>query len=110
MSRPCTCDRCGLTPWADYRPGDCRLCWLYHHDPDYQQLWQGTAAAPALSCRHLGAPTGATVACAGCGGSVALKLFHCAVHGYCTPARQVPAVACCATCPDRDPSINGENG
>jgi hypothetical protein len=102
MNRPCTCDRCGLEPWAAYRPGDCRLCWLYHHDPDYRACWDGQAAAP---CRHLGAPTGEAVACPSCRGSVELKLFACAVHGRCTPARPAPAVACCATCADRDPMV-----
>jgi hypothetical protein len=30
QGRPCTCEREG-----------CRLCWLYHNDPQYRDLWDG---------------------------------------------------------------------
>jgi hypothetical protein len=37
MARPCACDR--FTQGEEWKPGDCRLCWLYHNDPRYRELW-----------------------------------------------------------------------
>jgi hypothetical protein len=34
--RPCTCDRVTGQPWT---PGQCRLCWLFHHDAAYRGHW-----------------------------------------------------------------------
>jgi hypothetical protein len=120
--RPCACDR---TRPGSYTADQCRLCWLYHFDPGYRQLWDREASASAVghvsdvpsahghvenvlhNCRHLGEATGATVPCSTCRRTVLLKLFACAVHGRCTQARQVPDVACCVDCPDRDPSSGG---
>ena len=101
MSRPCSCNRCTAGPYTE---DQCRLCWLYRHDAAYRALWDGPAAVVTLPCRHLGAATGGTIQCPGCGGTVALKLFACALHDSCTIARAVPGVACCAGCPDRAPS------
>jgi hypothetical protein len=98
MSRPCMCDRCSLDPFQPYTLDQCRLCWLYHHDLDYRAHWGGAVGRGA--CTHLGRATGATVACPSCRGTVALKLFTCAVHGQCTQAKAVAGIACCATCPD----------
>lgn len=97
--RPCTCEDHQTGP---YGPGQCRLCWLYHNDPAYRALWDSHTMPLTVACRHLGAATGATVACPSCRGTVALKLFACAIHGACTVARAVAGVACCASCPDRE--------
>ena len=56
MTRPCDCGR--FVP-GEYRPGDCRLCWLYAHREDYRRLWDGPPPAPApvpLPCVHEGPP------------------------------------------------------
>lgn len=39
LMRPCTCDRCEVG--KPYEAGQCRLCWLYHHDASYRALWGG---------------------------------------------------------------------
>ncbi len=57
----------------------------------------------ACPCRHRGPATGQTVACPTCHGTVALKLFACALHAACTIQKPAPATACCATCPDHTP-------
>ena len=107
MNRPCTCDRCTPEPWAAYTLDQCRLCWLYHHDLDYRELWDSqsptAAAAGPLACRHRGSTTGETVVCPSCRGAVTLKLFACAIHGRCTQARAAAGIPCCATCVDRAP-------
>ncbi len=103
MTRPCTCDRVHADPARPYTPDQCRLCWLYRHDPAYRALWVGPGDR-VPPCRHLGEPTGGTVVCPGCCGVVALKLFACAIHGRCTPLRAAPPVPCCLTCPDRRPA------
>jgi hypothetical protein len=60
------------------------------------------AAAAVGPCKHLGAPTGETVACPACGGKkVSLKVFTCAVHGQCVQAKRPEGVASCQGCPDR---------
>jgi hypothetical protein len=45
MGRLCGCDN--YTPGAPYRPGECRLCWLFAHDDEYRRLLSGGAAGPA---------------------------------------------------------------
>lgn len=117
------CKDCGkFTPGAPFQPGDCYPCWRTHHDWRYGLMVRGhaqraaSAAVPVpgvpppppgsdpLPCRHFGAPTGETVDCPSCRGRVSLKLFHCAgPHQQCTPEKAAPGVACCASCPDRDP-------
>jgi hypothetical protein len=94
--RPCACDnwRAGA-----YTRDQCRLCWLFHHDPAYRALWGGPPPAP---CRHLGEAIG-TVRCPICTGVVHLKLFGCNVHASCTLATAITGYTCCANCPDRDP-------
>jgi len=109
MSRPCTCDNCGMDPWAEYTLDQCRPCWLYHHDVAYREHWDDSPApAEPLACRHRGSATGAAVLCPSCHGTVSLKLFACALFGNCTLARQA-TVACCATCPDREPPPSGKD-
>ncbi len=40
MERPCLCDK--LPPEGElYTIKYCRVCWLYHHDPRYRELWGG---------------------------------------------------------------------
>lgn len=41
MPRPCQCDRCDQA--GPYDKGQCRLCWLFHNDPRYRQLWEPDA-------------------------------------------------------------------
>src|SRR4051812_19883346 len=59
MSRPCACDRCERDrPWAR---GQCHLCWLYHNDARYRDLWDNVPTRPVIlprpECVHLGAVT-----------------------------------------------------
>jgi hypothetical protein len=35
-NRPCTCER---VTGAPYTSDQCRLCWLFHYNPAYRQLW-----------------------------------------------------------------------
>jgi len=57
---------------------------------------------PLPPCLHLGAPTGESVACPSCQGSVSLKLFACAVHGTATLAKRVDGYGCCdSQCAER---------
>lgn len=111
--RPCTCDTCATDLRAQYTLDQCRLCWLYHHDGKYKELWDRSPGVPdATACRHRGAATGDTIQCPACSGTVALKLFACAIHGSCTQSRPVESVACCANCRDRSPAqtMNEEAG
>lgn len=88
MPRPCYC----------HEPR-CRLCWLADHDPRYQRLWGLLAPiVPIPPCQHLGPPTGEERACGTCPGSVRLKVLSCAVHGGCTPYKELTGLACCVTC------------
>lgn len=97
MLRPCTCDR--LPPAGQpYSVSYCRLCWLYHRDSAYRELWN--ADAPRGPCVHLGEATGETRECSTCTGTVRLKLFACTLHRECTIARAIDGVACCAACSD----------
>ncbi|MBI1831108.1 MAG: hypothetical protein HYR84_06630 [Planctomycetes bacterium] len=63
-----------------------------------------------LPCVHLGSATGETRTCASCKGHVELKVFACAMHGACTPARvgELPGVRNCQRCGDylsREPFV-----
>jgi hypothetical protein len=92
MSRPCLCDRCDPSPWADYRPGDCRPCWLYRHDPAYRALWDESPDPEpprrSLPCIHLGEVLDRKgCPCPG------LWVRGCGVHGPVT-------IQTCKTCPD----------
>jgi hypothetical protein len=98
MSRPCECERCDPEPWGEYRPGDCRLCWLYHHDPAYRERWDDQSGEgrpdPAeshrrsLPCVHLGEVLDKRgCPCPG------LWLRACPLHGPIT-------ITFCKTCPD----------
>lgn len=51
--RPCMCER---FKGAAYSPGDCRLCWLYHHDPRYQRLWDDGVQTLRAKQRKKAAP------------------------------------------------------
>lgn len=88
MSRPCDHDG------GPEIPG-CRVCWLYHHDPAYRALWDGTpppAPAPrSLPCVYLGEILD-RLGCA-CPGR---WVRGCGLHGSCTLER-------CKACPDYDP-------
>lgn len=50
------------------------------------------------ACQHLGAATGERQ-CASCrGGGYRIKVFACALHVECTIGKQLPGIACCASC------------
>ena len=93
MSRPCVCERTDPSPWAEYRLGDCRLCWLYHHDPEYRARWDESPPPEevprrSLPCIHMGEVLDKKgCPCPG------LWLRHCPLHGPIT-------VQTCKTCPD----------
>lgn len=112
MKRPCSC---GCVD-------KCRLCWLARFDGRYQKLWGLPVTAddfgarrPARppkperepACLRRGPPTGEVVECPSCSGRVRLKLLACEIHGKCTPAKALPGVATCKTCPDRLPPGTG---
>jgi hypothetical protein len=96
-SRPCQCDK--IRPGPIYTLDQCRLCWLYHHEPAYQALWNEPALTPAV-CQHRGPDLGVKLPCPGCPGAVRLTLFACALHGRCTPSTKLADIACCLGCPD----------
>jgi len=57
-----------------------------------------------LPCIRLASATGEERVCPGCRGTTRVKLFHCRVHGSCTPVTALPGVACCQSCTDyREP-------
>jgi hypothetical protein len=96
MPRPCTCDRCGKEPWVRFTPGQCRLCWLYHHDAGYRDLWDRPGDDPpppprTAFCLHLGP----VIDRKGCNCPLQ-HVRRCEVHGTCTLVR-------CQTCPDYEP-------
>ncbi len=111
MSRRCTCDRDGCTP-----------CWLWHHSPLHRKGMGGDpreATKPGHPtrigvkpekklqrkppCVHLGPPTGATVECPTCSGSVRLKVFACEVYGACVLAAKPAGVRSCVGCGEYAP-------
>lgn len=96
-----TCDH----PGRDQFDPNCVVCILWRKDPSYYAIGTHVPAAPGAppgqACAHRGGPTGETVLCPSCAGSVRLKMFACAVHGTCTVSRRAVGVACCVECPDR---------
>jgi hypothetical protein len=96
MSRPCTCERIHDDPTAAYTPDQCRLCWLFHFDPDYRAAWGGAAHD---RCKHRG-DEARRRRCSICRGTVELRVFACSLHRECTLGTQLPGIACCAVCPD----------
>ena len=54
---------------------------------------------PQTPCRNLGEPA-RVQECPTCNGKVLLRVFACAVHNECTPAKRLEGVACCEGCPD----------
>jgi hypothetical protein len=109
--RPCTCNRISPDPLAPYTPARCRLCWLYHYDPAYRELWDAltpradrpAGSATRAPCKHLG-PEVRRQRCPTCRGAVELRLFACPLHTECTFATALPGIACCTNCPDHDPT------
>jgi hypothetical protein len=47
--RPCTCNRFSADRSAPYTTDQCRLCWLYNHEPEYRRLWDSAATACGLA-------------------------------------------------------------
>src|SRR4051812_45863093 len=112
------CDHC--RPGEAYTPDQCRVCWLWHHDPAYRRRCQEEApdlpaaargtAVPARRerpCRHLGEEH-RQQECRTCRGQVRIKVLTCAVHTECSLAKLLPGVACCRTCPDYEPQPGPE--
>jgi ADP-heptose:LPS heptosyltransferase len=44
MPRPCLCEKCSKD--GVYDLSQCRLCWLYHNDVSYKNLWDGKLQNP----------------------------------------------------------------
>lgn len=90
--RPCTCNR---VTGPSYTLTQCRLCWLYHNDDRYHELWSETPASAHFPCVHLGAEQRRDL-CSTCKGKVEVKVFACEVHGECTQAKRAEGVnGCC---------------
>jgi hypothetical protein len=112
MGRPCTCERMEHgKPWT---PAQCRVCWLYHHAPNYKALWDGAVAiakpSTRAACTHLGAEV-RTELCPSCKGKIKVKVFACPLHTECTIRKQIDGVASCGDCKDYLPltSSSGPN-
>ena len=86
---------------------ECRVCFLYLTNPEYNRLWGGTGIDPAFrkqwisrtitACVYLGETVEDPATC-GCGVAV---LRGCAIHGVCRKIGQPKAgESICATCPD----------
>lgn len=81
----------------------CRLCYLFHSDTRYRDLWGGGPLPGVRSaCALRGAEVGREL-CPTCKGKVLVKTFACEAHGRCTVARRLPGVACCVGCGDFRP-------
>lgn len=63
----------------------------------YRANWLRLALANRPACGHLGEEL-RRQECPTCCGKVKLKVFACEVHGECTPAKELPCVACCISC------------
>lgn len=92
-----------FTPGSEYSYGQCRICWLEHHNPRYsidrkpiQQIGK-----PEPTCPHLGEPTGGKILCPSCRGKVELKVFACVVHGQCVQDKHPEGIQSCDGCKDR---------
>ncbi len=82
MPRPCICDR--FVQGQPYTQDQCRLCYLYHHDPQYKVLWDNGYDTTPSHCPYLhkrvrndvgevvSRETDTT-----CCGKKALDLYHC---------------------------------
>src|SRR5205809_1027267 len=102
MQTPCQCAQPGFCPrHRCVKPAAWHA--LCRTRADYFQLWEEGHGPGQVGvrppCLHLGAEL-REEPCPSCRGLVRLKVFACALHEGCTLAKQLPAVACCATCPD----------
>lgn len=126
MARPCKHNPLKCVEGSPYDLSQCRVCWLFVHDPDFRQRWGGD---PATALSAPGQPVPApppqdrstpclhrcqelrTVRCTSCRGEVHVKVFACNLHRECTIGRQVRGpVACCATCLDYRPAVMTARG
>ncbi len=107
MPRPCRCDNALVS--QPYTLDQCRLCWLYHNDLAYRQLWDDEAEPASVpaprSCLYLGDETGERRPCQTCAGHVLVKLRSCALHGACTETKLLSGVQCCRVCADKVSSL-----
>lgn len=69
-----------------------------------QSLWSDAHRPLRGRCVHLGGDTDHAVECPTCVGNVRVKVFDCRRHGQCTIAKQLPNMACCANCDDKQTS------
>jgi ADP-heptose:LPS heptosyltransferase len=92
--RPCTCDR--IPPDGQpYTTDFCRLCYLYHTNPDYNRLWGGGGVngVKVERCPYLWKRVRDENGeiqkreCVQCGGSKFLDLFECKCPGRRQPNR-----------------------
>jgi hypothetical protein len=51
MPRPCNHNTI-LEPDLPYKPGDCRICWLYFNDYEYREKWDIEEGGQAKSPVH----------------------------------------------------------
>ncbi len=104
----------------EYCSGNCGSCQPFTSN-NMRYQWDVRAAAIAAGmlpsrapdlqvspCVHLGNPTGQTVECPTCSGSVKLKLFHCLALGSCTTTKKVEGVACCVGCSEYQPAPSAQ--
>ena len=121
MSRPCQVEH-AYDPGRPWAPGNCRLCYLYHHDPRYRRLWTKPKQRPrrtsfaAARCAWIGEDTGERLPCPRTGQRT-VELYRCyhPRHPLCTLLKPVAGCACCAACWDRPPKrtrlpVDGFNG
>lgn len=97
--RFCNCER--YIKESKYDISQCRICWLYHHQPNdigFVGANQSLSITQKGRCKHLGKATDKTVECDSCNGRVRLKLFECAVYSLCLPGKQIDNIACCIGC------------
>lgn len=106
MSGP-ACKGCGRFDPAGYRPGDCRLCWLWFTDPRYAARWGacpfGKSLKPkvkvkkSLPCVHVGERL--TMKEIQASGLSERRIWHRCELGLAKNQLGVPGVACvCEGC------------
>lgn len=86
----CVCRQCGKPG----RPGYRRNCPAFPIDH-----------TPRGPCAHQGEEL-RRQECQTCSGRQQIKVFACPKHGECTIGKQLPGIACCATCGDYEPKAH----
>lgn len=111
MQRPCTCNN--VRKCQEYTSDQCRLCWLYYHDAEYNKYWEGNGKILKVlnisnqrsrPCIFLGKATGEVASCKACTGTVSANLFNCDKYQTCTIDKLIAGTKCCSICDDHTPS------